>query len=235
MQKDIEITMPPFKSQLMVECYLVPGEKMKLALSESVAIQTIIDTPYVHNAMVVISFNSERDTLIETGNGIYENNRIVPPDYNEKFHLYINDKQGREITSETTICKPVSIDSINFNFNSQNMGQCIMYFTDPEGDNYYSAFIRRNITKWEYFADDKFNGTSIPYQSGFYLNDSEKIEVVLTHVNKEAYEFVRSAQIIFDANSTPINEPGPLRGNINNGLGIFTGFYPSIQDVIVYR
>ena len=62
-EKVIEVDLPPYETQMMVECFLEPGQNFQLNLQESVSYfsDTIANT--IDNALVVISHNGTSDTL----------------------------------------------------------------------------------------------------------------------------------------------------------------------------
>jgi hypothetical protein len=226
---------PQPKSQLAVECYLIPGKPFQLNLTETIPYLQVGDTPRVGGALVIISDSTHKDTLRQIRKGLYQNPRIVPPDYTGEYQLYVADTQGRVLTAKTTIQKPVIIDSVRFIFNSQNKAQVAVYFDDPPDMNYYTMFVLMSTNHWEYFDDNQFNGKNKPYQSGFDYSIGDKITIALTHLNKDAFDFTKSFQNAYASNNQPISEPGNLKSNVTGGIGIFTGFYPSVQNITVYR
>jgi hypothetical protein len=225
-----------FESKLVVECYLIPSQSLKLTLTETVPYFSSSDTPTVHNALVIISHDNISDTLKETDKGIYTNPKIVPPDYNREYTLYVKDTNGRVVTGHTIIQKPTVIDSVNFIFNTENQAKIIVYFPVISDSSYFDIFLNgQGNYDYNFFDNSQYNGISKPYESPFKFKNGENINVVLTRLNKDAFLYEQSYYNAYESNNTPILEPEPLKSNVIGGFGVFTGFYPAIQLVTVYK
>ena len=146
-EQEVELELPQYESELVVECYLEPGEPFQLLLTESVAyfgefdgIEDILPA-IVDDATVVITHNDISDTLLFDPSDIIElatdsipfdnwfNGRqkvqnfrsptgIVPTDYTSDFHLHIIDGQGREVTATTRLLPPIEQDTLEIEWNS---------------------------------------------------------------------------------------------------------------------
>ncbi|MEM6725586.1 MAG: hypothetical protein AAF598_16210 [Bacteroidota bacterium] len=71
LEREIEVPLPPFVKQTMVECYLEDGKPLRVLLSETFPFTDIpTEFPFAEGATVVIKFNGQSDTLQE---GIFVN------------------------------------------------------------------------------------------------------------------------------------------------------------------
>lgn len=86
------------------------------------------------------------------------------------------------------------------------------------------------------YADLNSNGHAITlaqnvqgYFNGYYDPNSPTmpepafVEVTISTINKEAYDFYQSVQRYQDSYDNPFAEPAPLASNIRNGYGLFGG------------
>src|SRR6478735_2192180 len=62
-ERDIEIDLPPFESELFVECYIEPGKPYRLALYGTVDYFELPPLPDITSALVTITHNGVIDTL----------------------------------------------------------------------------------------------------------------------------------------------------------------------------
>src|SRR6478609_8996865 len=63
MQKDVDLKLPPYENQMLVECYLAPGKPFRLSILESVSYLANPFPPTVDSAFVTITHNGIVDTL----------------------------------------------------------------------------------------------------------------------------------------------------------------------------
>ncbi|MCI4671239.1 MAG: DUF4249 domain-containing protein [Bacteroidia bacterium] len=165
LQQDIEIDIPEYDPQLVVECYLQPGLPYFLTLTRSQPYFDDIRVDYIEDAIVTISHSGGTDTLDEFNLDItdptlglladtailntfssifgdqltfYASLRPVPELFNEDFNLEIKTLDGEVLTAKTQILNPVPIDSLVQELDEDSLAFILTYFTD-EGDrtNYY--------------------------------------------------------------------------------------------------
>lgn len=75
----IEIELKEIPSELVIECYLEPGQPFRLLLTETKAyLETVNACPFVRHALVVISHRGQRDTLREAFYGSRACSSIIP-------------------------------------------------------------------------------------------------------------------------------------------------------------
>jgi hypothetical protein len=151
MEQEIEVPLPNLPTQMVVECYLVNGEPMKLALQESSSYFAAPEALLVEGATVTITKNNEAPVVLEDTLLVDEVNEKVYTHFNRRrvravpgdvFKLLITDAKGRRIVGSTTVLPPVPIDSIGYKFNdkpreSQEAYLLVRWQDDPAQKNFY--------------------------------------------------------------------------------------------------
>lgn len=246
-EKIIEVKLPPYQSQIEVECYLEPGQPYRLTLYESVSYFEEPDLPMIDSALVVITHNNVRDTLefkltYDPSNGKlynYVSPKQVPFDYNSEFQLYVRDKKGREVTSSTYIPQPVPIDTVEFRYNSDTLSFPLVWFTDnPGSKDYYRYLLIQDTLQGDVLADYVFDDVLFQTSkqavgSNFKLKVNDHIIIRMHHLPEAFYRFLISIQAARDANGNPFGQPATIQSNVNGGLGIFTGLSYSEKQLNV--
>ncbi|MCP4438849.1 MAG: DUF4249 domain-containing protein [Aureispira sp.] len=142
-ERDIDIELPEIEKELVVECYLQPGQPYRVILTETKSyFENLQACPFVQGATVVIEHNGVRDTLTEasiylpgscddstlsipinypillnTRFANYGSTKICPKDYNSDFKLEIHDHiNNRVATAVTRILPPVPLTEIKTEF-----------------------------------------------------------------------------------------------------------------------
>ncbi|MEO1438014.1 MAG: DUF4249 family protein, partial [Bacteroidota bacterium] len=147
LEREIEVPLPPFVKQTMVECYLQDGQPMRVLLSETFPYTEIpTEFPFAEGATVVIKYNNNIDTLTEgifidpIGQKIFNYGTIttVQRDLDTEYQLEITTADGDFLTSTTRFLEPVPIDSTVVEFNDEREAAFLTWFTDiPDVNNYY--------------------------------------------------------------------------------------------------
>ena len=235
------VEVPEYEPQLTVSCYLVPGRKYELLLTDSKsAYEPVSDTStlnfllneiLVDDALVTISHHGQIDTLDFRGDGRYWNDNPVPQDYNELFTLNVHAVDGRHLTGETTIKPPVLVDSIEFIPGGTGKYAAVTYFTPPD-DGRDEHFFLQISSVWRLFgpspqnlySDALYDGRTSPWITEYDFAPGDTVHFRLMHIHEEHYEFVRTYENAAEASFRPFAEPGPVKHNVTGGYGIFTGF-----------
>ncbi len=177
MEQVIEIEFPPVEHELVVECYLEPGQPYRLMLTETKGyFEDLNACPFVRNAIVVISHNGIRDTLSEafflnnncdpddiipyglvpllnadsTRYFNYGSNTLCPLDYSQPFVLEVWDTlNDRYITANTQFIPPVPITTFVTDTNETGKAFCLFGTKDdPSTVDYYRMMMhRKSLTK----------------------------------------------------------------------------------------
>lgn len=260
LEKQIEIVLPAYESQPVVECYLEPGKAFRLLLSKSNSYFDPIPSddllPYleallISNADVRIRFGSEEVILnnqvtvdFETGKFYnYSASAIVPENFSDGFELEIILPDGKLITANTKLLPAVPIDSISIEKNANNKARCLVYIKDsPNEENYYRRMLHNgsfldSFPQQDFITDDKLIENNIfVFGTGYNYDPGDTLYNTIFHIDKEYSDFLTSIQGAISSNGNPFAQPGViitnLRGNAN-AIGIFTGLsYDRVMSVI---
>ncbi len=252
LEKSIDVDLPSYESELVVECYLEPGKPYRLFLSESQAyFDEINENPLIENALVTISHQGVTDTLpygtyFNTEfNKIYnyQSNKIVPENYYEDFSLYIKDDRGREITGTTQIIEAIEIDSLVLQFNNTDTAALVLtYFIDPPGeDNWYRRHLHSGLTidggvlDQDFITDDKIEteNDQFVFGSAFDYTFGDTIYSTLYHIDEPYFDFLQSTFDAIGANGNPFATPAQIKSTVTGGLGVFTGLSYDRDTLII--
>lgn len=236
LEKEIDLNLPEYESKLVVECYLEPGEQYRLALTESVDYFDPRINPIITDALVIITYNGDVDTLkfgiISDATGKvfnYSSPKIVPVDYFSEFSLEIRDNKGRVVTGRTTIPVPVMIDTVEFHYNEDSLAFPLTKFYDNRSvTNYYRYQVTRDSylgdELTDFVFDDKLiTSSQIALNSDYKLNKGNLVIISLYNIHKEYFDFLNSVNSAIDANGNPFGQPASIKSTVQGGLGVFTG------------
>ena len=234
LEKEIKLKLPVYESSPVVECYIEPGKPFLLNLTESVSYFAAPQLPIIENALVVISYLGNNDTLYFTPGMdssskylyTYKSKTICPFVYGTTFKLYVKDSLGRELFSEAKLLQPIKTDTLKYAFSGNNTYTLLSWNDNPNEENFfriiaYKDSIYGNRKQNSFLSDEIRNGTKITISSRprYLLNDS--VFIVLYNIEKEYYNFLSSAVDAADANGNPFAQPGKVSTNIKGGKGIF--------------
>jgi hypothetical protein len=236
LEKEIDIDLPALTPQLVVECYLEPGQPYRLTLTESASYFDMPEQPQVPEAIVIITYQGRPDTLHyapfvdKTQQKLYTHSSatLVTGLPGEVYTLQITDQQGRQLTGNTTLMAPVPIDSLNYKFNDHQEAYIEARFTDKgDTEDYYLFSVHRDSTnkraEVNYFVPDQLNnGKSFAFGTGFEFSPYDSLIVSLYHLEKQYFDFLTSVEEARNANDNPFAQPSRLHSTVQGGLGVFT-------------
>ena len=260
LENEINLDLPEYQSQLVVECYLEPGQPFTLALSRSVpyfdpfpdTLLDFVDQILVDSATITISHNGTdypmtnllllNPTTKKAFN--YFNVELVPTDFDHDFSLKIVTKDGKTITAATRLLPVVPIDSIVVEFNEDvdTIARVLTYITDdPATDDYYRRMIHLNsldsipqqdFTTFDDYVDDKKIVFGTPYD----FEENDTIWNTIYHIDRAYFDFWESTFNAINANGNPFGQPSAIISNVKgdgNPIGIFTGLsYDRVMTII---
>lgn len=260
LNRSIDIDLPDFESEVVVECYLQPGQPYLLTLTESVSYFEPAQLTYVKNAEVEITYKGESVQLEQVALALppgiqelqilrplvgdslffYTSVEPVPFEYDEDFFLNITTQEGKEILGITSIPSPVSIDTIEWRFDDDDSLALTLtrFQDDPSMDNFYRRTLHVSSVQVEpdqdFFVDDRvFNGERAVFGSGFDYERGDTLIFTLYHITEDYFNFSETKDAAITANLSPFAQPAELKSNIQGGIGIFTGFSSDRQQVII--
>lgn len=249
LEKEIQIDLPPYTPQPVVECYIEPGKPYRLALFETVDYFNLPNIPIIPDALVIITYNGVNDTLKyqiipdtlegKLYNYIGDTTKKVPNDYSSPFSLYIKDNKGRVLTSTTYIPKPVVMDSIWFIFNKEGRATSNVRFQDVNygTEDFYRYIVVVDPTIFTekgdlYFSDRLITSSTIQITSRSTVEPGF-IDIYLMHLTTDHFNYIKSADEADNANGNPFAQPSLVKSNINGGVGIFTGINADKRKILV--
>jgi hypothetical protein len=253
LSKDIEIELPAYDRQPVVECYLEPGKPFRMLLTQSYSFfdplgldSTFLEKTLLQGATVSIEYDGQTVSLPNTfsieQNPLklfnYTSSTIVPatPGINYTLKIVLND--GKEITSQTTMLPKVEFDSLPVSRSVQdtNKWRVLSYITDDMTQaNYYRRLFQVNnldtIAEQDFLVDDRFSTSSvIAFGTGFEYERGDTLYNTIMHINLEYFEFFESVSNAVIGTASPFAQPSPIKSNVTgsaNPLGIFA---PLVYD-----
>lgn len=253
LSKDVEIDLPDYDRQPVVECYLEPGKPFRLLLTRSYAFfdtlglsSSFIQNALLEGATVTVTYNGQTDTLtnqltivtnpIKVFNYVGEN--LVPGAPGTEFVLNIRLPDGGEITSNTTMLAPVPIDSVVVQFSTDvdSLARILTYITDDQNqDNFYRRLL--NYSSLDSFPDqdflvtDRFSQTAlIAFGTGYELKEGDTVFNTIFHVTQDYYNFKESVDLAVVGNLNPFAQPSPIKSNVRGSANPVGIFVPLVYD-----
>jgi hypothetical protein len=247
LEKSIDLDLPEFKPQMVVECYLEPGKPYRANLSMTSSYYAPagdILNSIVQNATVIITYQGVADTLrpglyLDGSNFyVYGSPTIVPADYINDFFLEVIDSAGNRLTATTKITPPISLDSIQIQPLQNDTSLIILTFSkdDPTAKNFYRRMQYRtdanqtDSLKSDFIVNDEIVSNGQLVLGGppvFVRGDTMVIQYI--EITEAFYDFIESREGLESANGNPFAQPGIIKTNIVGGIGIFTGFTATRQ------
>lgn len=260
LNRPIDIDLPDYEPEVVVECYLQPGNPIFLSLVKSSSYFEVAQLEYEQGATVVISYDDQRDTLqpvyLPVSSSVpeleilmplvgetlffYTSLRPVPANYDTEFLLDITTEGGKQISAVTRIPPPVPIDTIEWKFDEEDsLAFMITRFQDDANEqNFYRRTLHRNDlrnTPEQDFqlSDEILNGQQIVIGTGYDYARGDTLIFSLSHITGDYYGFLETREAAIRGNLSPFAQPAVVRSNVQGGTGIFTGFTTDRKMVVV--
>ena len=257
LEKEIELELPDYDRQTVVESYLQPGQPFTVLLTRSdpfFASFGTLNDQYLENlllddAEVTISYANQTVTLrndlffnLQTGKlyNYKSDNALVPEDFDTPFRLDIRTAAGETITAETRITPPTPIDSlvIEFQANNDTLARVLTYVSDDlNAVNFYRRIFLTGSDRFvdqDFAVDDELlDSESFVFGTGYDFNPGDTVTSIFSQINEDYYRFINSVQNAVDSNGNPFGQPSVIISNVEgdrNPIGIFTGF---VQDEVM--
>jgi len=237
--KVIDVQLPAYEPQLVMEMYLEEGKPLRCLLMESLPYTDTAITKMVNDALVIFSDGTTRDTLFKRNNQDpitgrlynYYHPRLVKADPTKIYTLLITGN-NKKISAKTSFSQKITlIDSINIRqsiiaIDSFSVGLVI---SDPvEIDNYYRFLIGKELNHFASsptdfrVSDISFNGKRFSFFSEADFARNDTVLARIYSLQKDHFEYLESIGDARRSNSNPFSQPGRIKTNITGGLGIFT-------------
>lgn len=246
--RDVEVELPDYERQPVVECYLEPGKPFRLLLSQSYSFfdplgldSSFLNKTLLQGATVKISYNGESVTLpnqfsFEPGPlklFNYTATQLVPATPGIEYTLDITLSDGNTITGKTIMLSPVPIDSVPVQFNPQvpDKARTLMYATD---DLSTADFYRRmlhissldSLAEQDFITSDRLStNATVAFGTGYDFVVGDTVINSLFHITEDYYNYIESVQLAVVSAGNPFAQPSPIKSNVtgsSNPIGIFT-------------
>lgn len=261
LEKEVDLILPEYDGQKVIECYLEAGQPFTLLLTKSAAYfdafpdldDDFIDGLLEQDATISITHNGKTYELQNqlglnpfTGKIFnYINETPVPEDFTNNFDLSITTKSGEIITGTTQLKPVVLLDSlvVEFSETQDSLARLLTYFTDDESqDNWYRRMLHfgtLDTLEQDFVLDDQFvdNG-NIVFGTGYDFAEGDTVISSLFHIEQAYFDYVISVSTAADANGNPFGQPSTIISNVKgegDPIGIFTGFSYDRQEVIIRK
>jgi hypothetical protein len=246
LEQEVDLNLPFYESEMVVECYIEPGKPYRMTLTESAAFFDTPDANLITDAEVTIKNNDEIIPMsfsltFESEFGkvyTHRSNRLVPQDIEGSFELEIEQpSKGRSIRSRTEIMPKVEITDINPRYNGDTSVLLIIGFPDnPVERNYYRFVVQKDSLNARPIVsfilnDDVNDNGKIFLGTGFAFQPGDTAFISVYHIEKAYYDFLESRDAAISANSNPFGQPAVVKSNVEGGIGIFTNL---IYDRKIY-
>ena len=248
--KDVEIDLPAYEGQPVVECYLEPGKPFRLLLSKGYSHfdpfgldSTFLQKTLLNGATVTISYDGRTDTLynvptfelspVKIFN--YTGWNIVPATPGKEYTLQITlPDGGGTITGSTSMLSPVPIDSVVCDFNPDprfdTLARVLTFITDDMStENFYRRMLHYSSLdslQQDFLVTDRFSEKPmIAFGTGYELKQGDTVYNTIYHINRAHYDYTESVQLAIIANLNPFAQPSRIKSNVAGSadpIGIFT-------------
>lgn len=246
--KDVDINLPEYDQQPVVECYLEPGKPFRLLLTQSYSFfdpfgldSSFLNKTLLQGALVTISYNGQTDTLanqlafesspLKIFN--YVGTKIVPATVGANYTLNIVLENGSTITGQTTMLPFVPLDSVVVSWNPQRdtLARVLAYITDDLSQpNYYRRMLHYgsldSFPEQDFLVNDRISTNAlIAFGTGYELTHGDTVFNTVFHMTKDYSDYVESYQLAIAGSANPFAQPSRIKSNVSgsaNPLGIFT-------------
>lgn len=248
--KDVDVDLPVYEAELVVECYLQVGEPYRLLLTRSAGFFDPAGLPLVDDALVLIKHEGNVDTLT---NDIFINPTTMqlhnygsatsPSSLDGVYELEIVGPQGDRITASTVILPPVPITELEIVPREEDSLVVVLTrIADPINEaNFYRRLfhlggdIVSGEVEQDFTAGDSFleAGSELVFGTAYDYAPGDTLISTLYHITEEYYDFVESLETALNGNGNPFIQQESTQSNVVGGIGIFTGLSFDQKTVVI--
>lgn len=248
-RKEIKLDLPQYEPKMVLEFYLENNKPLSCVLQESVTFTDTTKYKLIDSALIILSYNGVRDTLINSLSFDskfekiynYNNPKIMQLQPNTDYEIYVKDSKGREMTGKTKLNIIVPIDSLVFNYNTDNKAAVGLIFNDNgNSKNYYRIVAYKDAQKvkeddvWDItFNDNLFNGGQFSFYTGYSFNSGDTVIGRLYHLTEEHNNFTESVNNAQASNGNPFGQPANIITNLSGGIGVFTTLTYAEKKIVI--
>lgn len=258
LERDIDLKLPTYEKKLVVECYLERGRPIRLLLTESQDfLANTLQIPDIKDAQVVVrngetiiplSYNPTFDTTFNKFYN-YTSDFTIPLTPTGTYELEITDSQGRRITGSTRFLEKLPITETTWEFEDKDKEVKVdtakaflltRHPVSPSGDNYRLIINKKEGNVYKNQIDFVYRGITatngeISIGTSYRFKPQDTVQVLLFHIEKQFYTYIRSVEDARDAAGNPFAQPSPILSSVQGGLGIFTTVQYDEKNVIITK
>jgi hypothetical protein len=248
MEKEIDLNLPDFKSEITVECYLEQGKPYRATVSESTSYFDRPEPVLVPDATVIITYNGQPDTLLfqpyfdQKVRKFYTHvsKTVANGETGATYALEVFDTRGRRVTGTTSFLPVVAIDSLEYIFNGNGKALLQINFNDYGGtEDFYRFQIYKDSlssTKREndsFFSDRLRNGQKIQIGTSYKFFRNDTLFINLFHLEKPYFTYLSTVNDARDANGNPFAQPSAIKSTLQGGIGVFTTLVVDHRKIVL--
>jgi hypothetical protein len=248
MEKEIDLNLPEFQSEIVVEGYLEAGKPYRVNIYESTSYFDRPEPVLIPDAVVIITHNGKADTLRfkpffdKETEKIYTHSSetVVTGNPGETYSLEVKDARGRRVTGFAQFLPKVTIDSLEWKFNNEGKALIQGLFQDDAAtqDAYRYQIHKDSLThrrrENDRFLNDRLNnGKKIAFGTNYKFFPEDTLFVTLYHIEQPYYEFLNTMDDARDANGNPFAQPSAIKSTVQGGLGVFTTLSYDRKQIIL--
>ena len=250
LEKEIDLELPVYESQYVVECYLEPGKPFSLLLTRSSPyfepfpsdLLNFVEGILVDSAEVTITHDGVDYVLanglyldpLTTKLNNYQHPDLVPTEFDHDFSLKITLPGGKTIIATTRLLPVVPIDSVVVEFDEEQdtLARCLTYITDdPTTVDFYRRMIHHHsldsIPDQDFSTNDDYvDDRVLVFGTSYDFKEGDTVFNTMFHIDRAYFDFYDGTQYAIDANGNPFGQPSTIISNLGGdagAIGIFTG------------
>lgn len=246
MREDVDINLPVHEGELIVECYLEPGNPYRALVTKSVDFFETAKLEGVDNATVTISSQEGTHELINfidsdsSYQKIYNYGAPDTVEFQEGAEYTLTVKLDGEVKAagKARFLPKVSFGNYQFKYESDSMAALFVEVEDnPSEENYYRLVVRgtnpsHGITTDDIWTDQHAENGKLTIYTPYRLKVGwSRVVVNLYHIDKAYYKFLESVKSARDANYNPFMQPASLQSSVEGATGIFTAISLSSDTI----
>jgi hypothetical protein len=224
LEKEIEIDLPDYKAQPVVECYLEPGNRPIMLLTQSSDFFAPFDTSLIEFV----------DRIVLQGATAVVRYQGIPYIPDGRFELEVKLADGNTISSSFTMPTRTPIDSVvvEWDENRDTLARVLTYITDNKSRVEYwrrminYASLTDSIAEQDFLVRDNINTSSlVAFGTAYELKEGDTVFNTIHSVTEDYLNYIESVQLAVAGNANPFASPSPIKSNVqgtSNPLGIFT-------------
>ncbi len=176
LQQQVDLDLPEYEPEVVVESYLRPGLPFAVVLSQSVGFFDTLQLQYVRNATVVMEYGNASDTLVPLEIALESDligqvidtsllinfgplfgeslvvyaslGSVVPNRFDLTYRMTVITEEGDTLRASTMVPPPVEFTSNSFRFNDDSLAIFITNFQDdPTQSNYYRRLLQQRVQR----------------------------------------------------------------------------------------